>query len=145
MASATRLFGRYEMTIDAKGRLFFPAKQREKLEGSLLHVTRGLDDCLFAFTDSQWDAFLEKIGTLPITKARSTERYFVGNSFDAEMDEQGRIKIPPALRTVAGLEKDVTIVGLRERLEIWDTARWNAMNDALSGDEIATLLEDMNF
>ena len=61
------------------------------------------------------------------------------------MDEQGRIKIPPSLRTVAGLEKDVTIVGLRERLEIWDTARWNAMNDALSGDEIAALLEEMNF
>ena len=145
MASATRLFGRYEMTIDAKGRLFFPAKQREKLEGSLLHVTRGLDDCLFAFTDSQWDSFLEKIGTLPITKARQTERYFVGNSFDAEMDEQGRIKIPPALRALAGLEKEVTIVGLRERLEIWDTARWNAMNDELSGDDIAAALEDMNF
>lgn len=143
--ASTRLEGRYEMTIDVKGRLFFPAKHREKIEGAVLHITRGLDDCLFAFTDSQWDAFLEKIGTLPISKARSTERFFVGNSCHSEMDEQGRIKIPPALRTVAGLEKDVTIVGLRERLEIWDTARWNAMNDALSGDEIAALLEDMNF
>ena len=143
--ASVRLEGRYEMTIDTKGRLFFPAKQREKIEGSALHITRGLDDCLFAFTDSQWDSFLEKIGTLPLTKARSTERFFVGNSTLAEMDEQGRIKMPPSLRTVAGLEKDVTIVGLRERLEIWDTARWNAMNDALSGDEIAALLEEMNF
>ena len=108
-------------------------------------MTRGLDDCLFAFTDTQWDAFLEKIGTLPIAKARSMERYFVGNSNDAEMDEQGRIKIPAKLREIAGLEKEVTIVGLRERLEIWDTARWNAMNEELSGDEIAAMLEDMNF
>lgn len=145
MASSTRLFGRYEMNIDAKGRLFFPAKQREKIEGNLLHITRGLDDCLFAFTDAQWDSFLEKIGTLPIAKARSMERYFVGNSNDAEMDEQGRIKIPVKLREIAGLEKEVTIVGLRERLEIWDTARWNAMNEELSGDEIAAMLEDMNF
>lgn len=140
-----RLEGRFEMTIDAKGRLFFPAKQREKIDGSVLHITRGLDDCLFAFTDPQWDKFLEKIGTLPLSKARSTERFFVGNSALAEMDEQGRIKIPAALRSVAGLEKDVTIVGLRERLEIWDTARWNAMNDALSSADVAAMLEEMDF
>ncbi len=145
LAQTTRLFGRYEMNIDAKGRLFFPAKQREKIEGNILHITRGLDDCLFTFTDSQWDAFLEKMGELPIAKARTMERYFVGNSGDVEMDEQGRIKIPVKLRELAGLDREVTIVGLRERMEIWDTARWNAMNDQLSGDDIAAMLEDMNF
>lgn len=146
MASQTRLYGRYEMNIDAKGRLFFPAKQREKIEGNLLHVTKGFEDhCLLVFTESQWDAFIEKIGTLPSMKARDAEIYFIGNSKDVEMDEQGRIKVPGKLREKAGLEKEVTLVGLRSWMELWDTERWEERNDALSGNAIKSLLEEMNF
>lgn len=139
------LEGRFEMTIDAKGRLFFPAKQREKLGGTQLHITRGLDDCLFAFTEAQWTGFKEKMAVLPFAKARQAERFFIGNSSHPEIDAQGRLTLHPALRQIAGLEKEITLVGLRERIEIWDTARWNAMNDALTGEGIDAMLQEMDF
>ena len=140
-----RFEGRYEMTIDAKGRLFFPAKHREKLGGNLLHITRGLDGCLFAFTDEQWEGFKEKMSGLPVGKSRGMDRYFIGNSSTAEMDAQGRLTIDQKLRDFVGLGKEITIVGLRERIEIWDTARWNEMNDALTADQVDAMLQDVDF
>ena len=139
------LEGRFEMSLDAKGRLFFPAKQREKLVGNTLHITRGLDDCLFAFTDEQWEAFKERMRSLPVAKARQMERYFIGNSSSTEMDPQGRVTVDQNLRTFAGLTKEITLVGLLERMEIWDTARWNAMNDDLTADDVDSLLQEVNF
>lgn len=141
----THLEGRFEMSLDAKGRLFFPAKQREKVGGSLLHITRGLDECLFAFTDEQWEGFKARMRNLPVAKARTMERYFIGNSSAVEMDAQGRVTVDQKLREFAGLNREITIVGLLERMEIWDTARWNAMNDQLTPDEMDSLLQEMEF
>ncbi len=145
MAANCPLEGRFDMTIDAKGRLFFPAKQREKLEGTTLHLTRGLDGCLFAYTEAQWDAFKQKIAELPISKNRMSMRYLMGNSFEASLDGQGRISVAPKLREFAQLKKDVTLVGLLDRMEIWDTDLWNEMNDSLTSDDIAAMLEELNF
>lgn len=145
MAVNSPFEGRFDMSIDAKGRLFFPAKQREKLEGTTLHLTRGLDGCLFAYTDAQWEAFKEKVGDLPISKNRKGMRFLMGNSCEASLDGQGRISVTPQLREYAQLKKEVTLVGLLGRMEIWDTDRWNEMNDALTSDEIADMLEELNF
>lgn len=142
---AAALEGRFEMTLDAKGRLFFPAKQREKIEGSTLHITRGLDGCLFAFTDHQWQLFGDKMSTMPLARSKASERYFIGNSSTVEMDGQGRVTVDPRLRDFAGLEKEITLVGLRERMEIWDTARWNAFNDSLASEDIDAILQEMDF
>lgn len=145
MAVNCPLEGRFDMTVDAKGRLFFPAKQREKLEGATLHVTRGLDGCLFAYTDPQWEAFKEKIAALPVSKNRMSIRYLMGNSCEASLDAQGRITIAPKLREFAQLKKDVVIVGLLDRMEIWDSALWDEVNDSLTSDDIAATLEELGF
>jgi len=145
MAVQCPLEGRFDMTVDTKGRLFFPAKQREKLEGTTLHLTRGLDGCLFAYTDPQWEVFKEKIAALPISKNRMSIRYLMGNSCEASLDAQGRITIAPKLREFAQLKKDVVLVGLLDRMEIWDIDLWNSVNDALTSDDVAATLEELNF
>lgn len=141
----SRFEGRYAVSMDAKGRLFFPAKQRDKLDGNLLHITRGLDGCLFAFTDEQWAAFKARMAGLPVNKSRGMDRYFVGNSATAEMDSQGRLTIDPELRNFVNLGKDLTIVGLQERIEIWNTEAWNKINDSLTDDQVDEMLQDVNF
>lgn len=141
----TGMVGHFEHTVDAKGRLFLPAKQREKMTSKVLYLTPGLDDCLFGFTEAQWDEFLGRLSTLPLTTARQAERFFVGNAFEAEIDGQGRISIPANLRKRAGIEKEVTVVGLRERLEFWDTGRWNKMDDGISSEQVETVLSGLNF
>ena len=141
----TGMVGHFEHTVDAKGRLFLPAKQREKITSKVLYLTPGLDDCLFRFTEAQWDEFLGRLSTLPLTTARQAERFFVGNAFEAEIDGQGRISIPANLRKRAGIEKEVTVVGLRERLEFWDTGRWNKMDDGISSEQVEAVLSGLNF
>ena len=145
MSVNSPLEGRFDMTIDAKGRLFFPAKQREKLEGMSLRITKGLDGCLFVYTEAQWEAVKQKFRELPSAKNRLNLRYLMGNSTEAPLDAQGRINVAAELRTFAGLKKNVTLVGLLDRMELWDTDRWNEMNDSLTSDDIAAMLEELNF
>ena len=134
-------YGEYNHTIDAKGRLIIPAKYREVL-GETFYVTKGLDGCLFVYDKNEWAAFEEKLKSLPITSkdARKFVRFFLAGAAMAEVDKQGRILVPANLRQFAGLEKEVVLVGVASRVEIWSKARWE---DAASYDDMEEIAEHM--
>ena len=142
------LMGEYNHTIDAKGRLIVPAKFREVL-GDEFVVTKGLDNCLFVYTSEDWRKFEEKLRTLPLTNkdARKFTRFFLAGAAEMEIDKQGRIFIPSVLREFAALEKDVVLVGVGSRIEIWDKARWNESISIYDDDmeEVAENMESLGF
>ena len=112
--------GEYNHTIDAKGRMIVPSKFREQL-GNEFVVTKGLDGCLFVYPNEEWHNIEEKFRTVPLTTkdARKFSRFFFAGAATCELDKQGRILLPAALREFAGLEKDVVLVGVGSRVEIW--------------------------
>ena len=114
--------GQYAHNIDAKGRLFIPARLREEL-GQTFHVTVGMDHCLSVYSDESWAAFTDKLRDLPYSKAKALLPLF-GNASDCEPDGQGRILIPAKLREYANLQKEVVVIGSFDRVEIWNAERW---------------------
>ena len=137
----------YNHTIDAKGRLIIPAKFREPL-GEEFVLTRGLDGCLYIYPMDEWNAFEEKLRALPLTNknARTFTRFFVAGATNCELDKQGRILLPPVLREYANLTKDVVLVGVLSRVEIWDKDRWQENTyDEDEMDEIAEHMADLGF
>lgn len=138
--------GEYSHTIDTKGRLIIPSRFREEL-GETFVVTKGLDGCLFAFSDEEWKAFEIKLKSLPLTNknARQFARFFVAGATPCELDKQGRILLPATLREFAGLEKDVVLTGMLNRIEIWSKEKWNENNslDDVAMDEIAEQMTDL--
>ena len=140
--------GEYSHTIDTKGRLIIPSKFREEL-GETFVVTKGLDGCLFVFSDEEWKAFEIKLKSLPFTNknARQFARFFVAGATPCELDKQGRILLPATLREFAGLEKDVVLTGMLNRIEIWSKEKWNENNslDDVAMDEIAEQMTDLGF
>ena len=138
--------GEYQHSIDAKGRLIVPAKFRDGL-GEHFVVTKGLDNCLFAYPQEEWKIFEEKLKQLPLTStgARKFVRFFFAGAAEVEPDRQGRVVLPAHLREYAGLERDVTIAGVSNRAEIWDTARWEAQNELLTSEAIAGAMDDLGF
>lgn len=119
--------GEYQHSLDTKGRLIIPAKFREEL-GDGAVVTRGLDNCLFLFPQPEWKLLEEKLKTLPLTKsdARQFVRFFFSGAAECDQDKQGRIMLPAYLRTYSEIEKDVVVIGVSNRIEIWSQARWTA-------------------
>ncbi|GGI14438.1 division/cell wall cluster transcriptional repressor MraZ [Bacillus sp. JJ664] len=124
--------GEYQHNIDVKGRLIIPSKFRDKL-GETFIVTRGLDQCLFGYSMAEWSVIEDKLRTLPLTKkdARAFTRFFFSGAMECEMDKMGRINIAPTLRGYAKLEKECVVVGVTNRIEIWDQTTWNTyMNES---------------
>ena len=138
----------YNHTIDAKGRVIIPAKFREKLGDSFV-ITKGLDGCLYGYAEAEWKSFEEKLGALPITNrdSRQFTRFFLAGAAECELDKQGRILIPAVLREFAGLEKDVVLVGVASKIEIWSKERWDEANETYEDnmDDIAKNLESLGF
>ena len=123
-------YGQYEHTIDEKGRLIIPAKFRTPIKDNFIDrffITRGFERCLFVFTEQEWRKIEEQFRKLPLTKsvARNLARNFFSGAFESECDKQGRILIPKRLIEYAGLKKDVAIIGVSRRIEIWDKERWD--------------------
>lgn len=135
--------GEYAHTIDTKGRLIVPSKLREGLGDSFV-VTKGLDGCLYAYTQDEWEKFTEKLTTLPMTNADSRKfvRFFLAGAAMVEPDKMGRILIPQPLRAHAGLEKDVVLIGMASRVEIWDKKRLDD-NDCSDMDDIAERMDEL--
>ena len=138
------MYGEYQHSLDAKGRVNFPAKLREAL-GARFFITRGLDNCLFAYSEQEWAGLEEKIRALPMSKARGLQRFFFAGAVDVEPDKQGRVLIPASLREFAGLEKDIVIIGASTRAEIWDLDRYNAANAELTSDMVAQAMDEIGF
>lgn len=140
--------GEYNHTIDVKGRLIIPAKFRESL-GDEFVITKGLDGCLFVYTDEEWQNFENKLRTLPLTNknARQFTRFFLAGAAACEVDKQGRILIPQVLREFALLEKEVVLVGVANRVEIWSRTRWQESMEAYDDDmdEVAENMEELGF
>lgn len=136
--------GEYNHTIDAKGRLIIPSKFREIL-GDAFVVTKGLDGCLFVYDNEEWKRFEEKLRALPITnkEARQFVRFFLAGATEAEVDKQGRILIPNVLREFAGLTKDVVLVGVGSRIEIWSRERFEDTASFEDMDEIAEHMAEL--
>ncbi len=117
--------GEYNHTIDTKNRLIIPSKFREAL-GDEFVVTKGLDGCLFVYDNRAWAEFEEKLKNLPLTnkEARTFVRFFLAGAASVEVDKQGRILVPSVLKEFAGINKDVVLVGVASRIEIWSWERW---------------------
>lgn len=117
--------GEYQHTLDDKGRVIVPAKLREGL-GDTIMITRGLDRCLFIYHLDDWMKIEQKVKELPVTRrdARAFTRYFFSGAAEVEIDRQGRILIPQNLRDYAGIEKEVMIIGVSNRVEVWSEEAW---------------------
>ena len=131
--------GEYSHIIDAKGRLFIPAKFREELGFSFV-LTKGLENTLSIYPNDEWDKFAEKINSLPTKQSRTLKRFFVASAQDLSPDAQGRILIPQVLRDYAGLSKNAVVIGMTDHIEIWDEARWNALD--LTPESIEDIMEE---
>lgn len=140
------LIGEYAHNLDSKKRLAIPSKFRKELgDGAVL--TRGLDVCLFVFPSSRWQILAEKLGNMPIGQqdTRSFARLMLAGAVEVDFDSLGRILIPDYLKQYAGLERAVTVAGVYSRLEIWETARWEAYKSNLekNSDAIAEKLGEV--
>ena len=136
---ANMLIGTYQHNMDAKGRVAVPAKFREDL-GEVFYITKGLDGCLFALSAAEWQKLQDKMKAMPISKSLPLQRFFFSGAAEVETDKQGRILLPTVLREFAGLEKDVVLAGVGNRVEIWDKERWIAISEY---DDVEEVVERM--
>ena len=135
--------GEYTHSIDAKGRLILPAKFRDEL-GDVFVITKGLDNCLFVYGKKEWAILEEKLKQLPLAKAeaRAFVRFFFAGAAEIECDKQGRALLPLNLREYAQLDKDVIVLGILNRVEIWSKTIWDEYS-AKSGDAVASIAEHL--
>ena len=140
--------GEYSHVLDAKGRMFMPAKFRGEL-GEKFIVTIGLDRCLFVFPTETFQIYKEKLDAISLANrdARNFTRFFFAGAGECELDKQGRIMLPQKLRTYARLEKDVPVVGVSGRIELWNTEDWEKEHsiENFSPDEFSEKMELLGF
>jgi MraZ protein len=119
------LLGEHDHTLDEKNRLTLPAKFRQTLRDGVV-VSRGMDGCLFAFAAEEWQRLADRIRALdPLSReSRMMQRHFFSGAVDADLDKQGRMVLPAALLETAGIQREVTVAGVYDHLEIWDRAKW---------------------
>lgn len=140
------LIGEYEHSIDTKGRLIMPSKLKEDI-GEKFVVTKGLDGCLFVYSQTEWKTFEDKLRAFPLTNkdARALVRFFLAGAMECEIDKQGRFLIPGNLREFAGLEKEVVVIGVLDKIEIWSKDKWLKYSEEenSSVDEIAEKMSNL--
>ena len=140
------LIGEYEHTIDTKGRLIMPSKLKDDI-GEKFVITKGLDGCLFVYSQKEWQTFEEKLRTFPLTNkdARALMRFFLAGATECELDKQGRFLIAGNLREFAGLEKEVVVIGVLNKIEIWSKDKWQKYSEEenMEADEIAEKMSNL--
>jgi MraZ protein len=134
--------GEYAHSLDEKGRVVMPSKFRPELATGCV-VTKGQERCLYVFPQDRWDDEAAAVLKLPRTdrRARNFSRSFFASASDQTLDRAGRCVIPEPLRTYAGLTKDVTVVGVADRIEIWDTDTWHTI--AAEADDYYADIEEV--
>lgn len=136
--------GEYQHGLDAKGRLFIPARMREEL-GTTFYVTLSMDRCLSAYSAESWQNFSDKVNAMPYVKQRKMRPLFA-YAAKCELDAQGRILLPQNLREYAGLVKNVTVVGCNNHAEFWDSDAWTKINAVeMTPENIASVMEELEF
>ncbi|BDF71564.1 transcriptional regulator MraZ [Oscillospiraceae bacterium] len=136
--------GTYEHSLDAKGRLFIPAKLREEL-GVTFYLAMGVDACLAIYPQETWDRFTEKFASLPMSQSKAM-RVLFANAVKCELDSQGRIVVPQKLRRYAALDKDAVIIGVNDRAEVWSKETWQAQEEEeMTPEKMAACMEALGF
>ncbi len=136
--------GEYQHSLDAKGRLFMPAKLRDEL-GEVFFITISMDRCLCAYSGESWQNLSERVSAMPYVKQRKMRPIFA-HAAKCELDAQGRTLIPQKLRDYAGFTKNVTVVGCNNHAELWDSDAWRAVYELETTPEnIAAVMEELEF
>lgn len=135
------LLGEYAYAIDAKGRVFLPARLREELTGHVV-LSKAMDPCINVYSREAFSAFSDRLLALPEIELRDVRRFVFGAAQEVSPDSQGRVLLLPALREYAGLKKDVLILGVGDHAEIWDSETYRAHCAARSGEAMVSLLTE---
>ena len=135
--------GEYHHTIDEKGRIIIPVKFREELGNNFI-ITRGIENCLFVYSEENWAKITNKLNSLPFTKkdARTFNRFFMSGATSVELDKQGRVNISKPLIDYASLIKDCVIIGTGDRLEVWSQESWESFFDSTK-DSMSDIAENL--
>ena len=141
---AAVLIGEFQHNIDDKGRVFIPARLREDL-GEHFIITKGLDGCLSAYSQTEWKVLEIHIRSLPMSKSRALKRFFFASANEVVADKQGRIVIPANLREYAGLNRDAMIIGASSHIEIWDKKSWDEASSCVTSESIAEAMDALDF
>lgn len=138
--------GEYSHTIDTKKRLALPAKFRKEL-GKAVVITRGFENCLVIYPQKEWKIMSDKLGKLPVSQAdaRGFSRIMLAGAMEVALDKLGRILIPEYLKKYAGLKKNAVVCGLFNRLEVWDSKKWNEYKTKMEKDvgDLASNLKEL--
>lgn len=138
--------GEYHHNLDSKGRLIIPADFRKQI-GDKMIFTRGMEGCIFGYTEQVWQEMQAKLAHLPLTKrnARKFTRMFYSGAMESEFDKQGRVNLTTTLKQHAGLKKECVIIGVSDRIEIWSLENWTNFSDEANEDydDIAEDLDDI--
>ena len=133
--------GEYQHSVDGKGRIAIPARFRPKIERGAV-MTRGVDTCLYVYPMDIWEQKARALdaAVLDPRQRRLVERRFFGMAYELELDAQGRIVIPTRFRQYAELNGDATVVGARDRFEIWSTTHWEAYTTQMATEDLGELV-----
>ncbi len=140
---AGSLKGKFNHSVDAKGRLIIPAKLRDGLGGSFV-LTEGLDGCIYGYAQEEWDRLSAQIMALPSNnpRVRAMQRKFNHAGADVDIDSQGRIVVPAELREKAAIVKDVVVAGNGNKVEIWSKERYEELFE--SPVSLTDLMDDLS-
>lgn len=136
--------GEYAHALDSKNRMFVPAKYREEL-GETFIITKSVDKCLTVYTAEEWEKLKAKLDAMPAAKSRRIKRFIFANAEDVQCDSQGRVLISAQLRAYAGIEKNAVIIGVGSYLEIWAEEEWAKARAADEAEDIAKIMEELDF
>lgn len=142
------MMGESSHSLDDKGRIIIPSRLREELRERFI-MTKGLDGCLFFYPMDEWATMEERLKALPMTNAnaRAFARLFLAGAQDIEVDRQYRITIPPRLREYGAVQKEVVLVGVSNRVELWAEERWRAYQETAQAgyEDVAEKMGDFGF
>lgn len=138
------MVGRYQHSLDAKGRIAVPAKLRAEL-GETFIAAAVMDHCVCLYAAEEWEKLQEGLSAMPMTKARKLQRYLSANAAEMQADAQGRILLPRHLIDYASLDKDVLVVGAGRRAEIWNPAAYEENMAVMTEAEVESEFMDLGF
>ena len=138
------LYGRFQHNIDTKGRLFVPAKLRDKLGMSFI-AAAVMDHCVSLYSVEEWEKLQAGLAEMPLTKARKLQRYLSANAVDVQIDSQGRILLPKHLLEYAALEKEALVIGAGNRAEIWNPVSYEEAMGGMTSEEVEAEFMELGF
>ncbi len=136
------LSGEYSHTLDAKNRLILPSRLREEL-GTEIVLTKNVDHCISVYPKAVWDAFRAKLDAQPDTETRVVKRFLYASAFETSIDSQNRLVIPTKLYEFASLGKNVMVVGVGNRAEIWNEETYNGAMSSVNVDDVISIMEKL--